>query len=95
MTILEFMHAVHYVEYFNLTENLFDIINNKHCLITHAKYYSSSLNDAHTIYLADIVSPSAKVIWLTTFFSKKNMIFIQLLCQLLASRLRSQLMKCI
>ena len=72
MTILDFMHAVCYVEYFNLIENIFDIINNKHCLITCTKYYSSSLNDAHTIYLADIVSPPAKVIWPTTFFLKEN-----------------------
>ena len=46
---------------FNLIENFLDIINNKHCLITCAKYYSSSMNDAHTIYLADIVGPPAKV----------------------------------
>ena len=57
---------------FNLIENFLDIINNKHCLITCAKYYSSSLNDAHTIYLANIVSPPAKVAWLTAFFSKRK-----------------------
>ena len=45
---------------FNLIENFLDIINNKHCLITCAKYYSSSLNDTHTIYLANIVSPPCK-----------------------------------
>ena len=45
---------------FNLIENFLDIINNKHCLITCAKYYSSSLNDAHTIYLANIVRPPCK-----------------------------------
>ena len=73
---------------FNLIENFLDIINNKHCLITCAKYYSSSLNNAHTIYPANIVSPPAKVIWLTAFFSKKKMIFIWLLCWPLASLLR-------
>ena len=80
---------------FNLIENFLDITNNKHCLITCAKYYSSSLNDAHTIYLADIVSPPAKVVWLTAFFLKKKMTFVWLLCQLSASQLGSQLMKCI
>ena len=65
---------------FNLIENILDIINNKHCLITCAKYYSSSMNNAHTIYLADIVSLPAKVIHLTTFFLKKKMIFVWLLC---------------
>ena len=80
---------------FNLIENFLDIINNKHCLITCAKYYSSSMNDAHTIYLADIVSPPAEVIWLTAFLLKKKMIFIWLLFQPLASQLGSQLMKCI
>ena len=63
---------------FNLIENFLDIINNKLCLIMCAKYYSSSMNDAHTIYPADIVSLPAKVIWLTTFFLKKKMIFIWL-----------------
>ena len=80
---------------FNLIENFLDIINNKHCLITCAKYYSSSMNDAHTIYLADIVDPPAKVIWPTAFFLKKKMIFVWLLCLLLAGRLGNQLMKCI
>ena len=53
---------------FNLIENFLDIINNKHCLIMCAKYYNSNMNDACTIYLADIVSHPAKVVWLTAFF---------------------------
>ena len=69
---------------FNLIENFLDIVNNKHCLITCAKYYSSSMNDAHTIYPADIDGPPAKVIWPTAFFLKKKMIFIWLLCWPLA-----------
>ena len=77
------MYAVHYVK-FNLVENLIDIINNKYSLIMGAKYYSSNMNDACTIYLADIVGLPAKVIWLTAFFLKNKMIFIQLLCWLLA-----------
>ena len=66
---------------FNLIENFIDIINNKCSLITGAKYYSSSMNDVHTIYPANIVSLPAKVIWLTSFFLKKKIIFVQLLCQ--------------
>ena len=80
---------------FNLIENFLDIINNKHCLIVCAKYYNSSMNDVHTICLANIVGLPAKVIWLTTFFLKKKMIFIWLLCWPSASQLRSQLMECI
>ena len=45
---------------FNLIETFLDIINNKHYLITCAKYYSSNMNDACTVYLADIVSPPHK-----------------------------------
>ena len=60
-----------------------------------AKYYDSSMNDAHTIYLANIVGHPEKVIWPTTFFLKKKMIFIWLLCWPLASHLGRQLMKCI
>ena len=69
---------------FNLNENFIDIINNKHWLIICAKYYSSSINDAHIIYLANIVGHPAKVVWPTTFFLEKKMIFIWILCQPLA-----------
>ena len=41
-----------------------------------AKYDSSIMNDVHTNYLANIVSLPAKVVQLTTFFSKKKMIFV-------------------
>ena len=40
---------------FNFIKNSLDIINNEHYLITCAKYYSSNVNDAHTICLVDIV----------------------------------------
>ena len=50
------MHAVHYKNIFNLFENFLDIIINKHNLISCAKYYSSNMNDVHTVYPADIVS---------------------------------------
>ena len=43
------MHAVCHKDNFDLIENILDIINNEHYLITCAKYYSSNVNDAHTI----------------------------------------------
>ena len=80
---------------FNLIENFLGIINNKHYLITCAKYYSSNMNDAHTVYLANLVSLPTKVVWPTAFFLKKKMIFVQLLCWPMAGRLGSQLMRCV
>ena len=74
------MHAVHYKNIFNLIENFLDIIINKHYLNTCAKYYSSNMNDVHSVYPADIVSLPAKVVWPTVFFLKKKMIFVWLLC---------------
>ena len=51
------MPAVHHkIFFFDLIKNFLDIINNKHYLITCAKYYSSSMNDVCTVYPADIVS---------------------------------------
>ena len=44
-----------------------------------AKYGGSGMNDACTISPADFVSLPAKIIWLTTFFSKKKAIFVRLL----------------
>ena len=79
---------------FNLIKNFIDIVNNKCCLIMGAKYYNSRMNDVQTIYLANIVSCPAKVVWPTAFFSKEKMIFIRLLCQPSAGQLRCQLMKC-
>ena len=55
-----------------------------------AKYGRSRMNDVHTISLADLVGRPAKVIWLTAFFLDSKSIFVRLLCQPLASRLRSQ-----
>ena len=80
---------------FNLFENSLDIVNNEHHLMTCAKYYSSNMNVAYTVYLANIVSLPAKVVWLTAFFLKKKMIFVWLLCWLLAGQHGSQLMKCV
>ena len=93
--MLNFMHAVHYVKYFNLIKNFVDIINNKCCLIIGAKYYNSNMNDACTIYLTDIVSYPAKVAWPTAFFSEKKVIFVWLLHWPLAGRLGHQLIKCV
>ena len=76
---------------FKLIKNFIDIIDNKYCMVVGAKYDSSIMNDAHTNYLADIVSLPAKVTWPTMFFLKKKVIFIQLLCWPLASRHGSKL----
>ena len=78
---------------FKLIKIFIDIIN-KYYMVVSAKYDSSIVNDAHTNYPADIVGLPAKVIWLTTFFLKKKVIFVQLLCWLLAIQHGSQLMKC-
>ena len=55
-----------------------------------AKYGGSRMNDVHTISPADFVSRPAKIIRLTTFFSKKKAIFVRLLCWPPVSRLGSQ-----
>ena len=60
---------------FNLFANFLGNINNKHYLITCAKYYSSNMNDVHEVCLTIIVSLPAKVIWPTAFFLKKKVIF--------------------
>ena len=70
---------------FNLLENFVDIINNKYGLVIGAKYHSFNMNDAHTMSSYDIVSCPAKVIWLTAFFLNSKHLFVQLLCQPLAS----------
>ena len=54
------MHAVYYVKYFNLIEKILDIINNKHYLITCAKYHSSNMNDVHTVYPGRYCWPPSK-----------------------------------
>ena len=87
------MHAAIMSNIFNLIEKFVDIINNKYCLHIGAKYYNSSMNDVHTMFLTNIVSHPAKVIWPTAFFSNSKHLFVQLLCWLSAGRLRHQLMK--
>ena len=61
---------------FKLIKFFIDIINNKYYMVVGAKYDSSIMNDAHTNYPANIVGLPAKVVWLTTFFSKKKAIFV-------------------
>ena len=78
-----------------LVKKLPYIINNGYSEIICAKYDGSRMNDACTVCPADFVGLPAKVVWLTAFFLKKKAIFVQLLCQLLASQHGSQLMKCI
>ena len=80
---------------FKLIKNFIDIINNKYYMVVGAKYDSSIMNDAHTNYLANIVSLPAKFVWLTAFLLKKKVIFVWHLCRLLAVQPGSQLMKCI
>ena len=80
---------------FNLIENFVDIINNKYSLVIGAKYYNSNMNDAYTKSPYDIVGHPIKVIWPTTFFSEKKVIFVWLLCQPLAGQLGHQLIKCV
>ena len=65
------------------TENILDpfeellyIIYDRHSEDVCAKYGRSRMNDACRIGPADSVSHPAKVIWLTTFFSKKKAIFV-------------------
>ena len=45
-----------------------------------AKYGRSRMNDACTACPANFVGLPAKVIWPTTFFLKKKVIFVWLLC---------------
>ena len=78
-----------------LIENFVDIINKEYCLIIGAKYYNSNMNNACTIFLTNIVGHPAKVVQPTTLFSEKKVIFVWLLCWLLAGQLRHQLMKCV
>ena len=69
------------------------IINNGYSEIICAKYDGSRMNDACTVCPANFVSLPAKVVWQTTFFLKKERIFVWLLCQPPASRHGSQLME--
>ena len=60
---------------FNLIENFIDIINKKCSLIMGAKYYNSSMNNACTIYLANIVSHPTVVQLTAFFFEKKSLLY--------------------
>ena len=66
--------------FYNLFEEFLYIINDRYSEVMHAKYGRSRMNDACTVCLADFVGLPTKVIWPTTFFSKKKAIFVQLLC---------------
>ena len=65
-------------------KELLYIIYDRHIEDMCAKYGRSRMNDACTIGPADPVGCPAKVIWSTTFFSKRKAIFVRLLCWLLA-----------
>ena len=53
-------------------------------MVIGAKYDSSTMSNVHINYPANIVGLPAKVVQLTTFFFKKKLIFVWLLCQPLA-----------
>ena len=69
----------------NLFEELLYIIYARHSEDMCAKYGRSRMNDVHTICLADFASLPAKIVRPTTFFSKKNVNFVQFLHWPLAS----------
>ena len=48
------------------------IINDRHNKVMCAKYGRSRMNDACTVCPADFVGLPAKVVWPTTFFSKRK-----------------------
>ena len=66
--------------FYNLFEEFLYIINDRYSEVMCAKYGRSRMNDACTVCLADFVGLPAKVVWPTTFFLKKKVIFVQLLC---------------
>ena len=72
-----------------LIKKLLYIINNRYGEIICAKYDSSSMINVCTACPADGVGLPAKVIWLTTFFLEKKVIFVWLLCRLPAGQPRS------
>ena len=63
--------------------------------IINAIYDSSMMNNLLTVSLANFVGHPAKVIWPTTFFFKKKVIFVWLLCWPSAGQPGSQFMKCL
>ena len=46
---------------FNLLEFFVNIINHKYCLIISTTYYSSNMNDAHTMSPADMSATPQKL----------------------------------
>ena len=71
------MLCVHTKNILNLFKEFLYIINDRHSEVMCAKYGRSRMNDVHTC-LADFVGLPAKVIWPTTFFLKKKLIFVRL-----------------
>ena len=76
VTISNYVHATIMLINFILWRNFIDIINNRYSLLISAKYHRSNMNDAYTKSLYDIVSCPAKVVWLTTFFSNSEHLFV-------------------
>ena len=67
-----------------LIEEFLYVIIDRYMEIINAKYDSSVMNDVLTIGTTNFVGLPAKVVQSTTFFSKKKVIFLWLLCWLLA-----------
>ena len=61
---------------FTLLRNFIDITNNRYGLIIGTKYHRSNMNDVHIKSPYNIVSHPTKVIWLTTFFSNSEHLFV-------------------
>ena len=78
--MITILHCVHILSItYNiliLIRNFLYIINDRYSGVMCAKNDRSRMNNACTVCLANFVSLPAKVVWLTTFFSKKKMIFI-------------------
>ena len=68
--------CVHTKNILDLFEEILYIIYDRHSGDMCAKYGRSRMNDACTISPANSVGCLAKVVWLTTFFLKKKVIFL-------------------
>ena len=93
--MLQYCIVCAYKNILSLFKEFLYIINDRHSEVMCAKYGRSRMNNACTVCLADFVSLPAKVVWRTTFFSKKKVIFVWLLCWPLAGQPGSQFMNCV
>ena len=69
------LYCVHMCKIFSSEMKIFFILfYARHSEDMCAKYGRSRMNDVHTICPADFVGLPAKIVWSTTFFSKKKAI---------------------